>query len=70
MIRGRVIGNVRALGSLEMKSGAKVEGDVAAYTVAMELGVHFTGRCTMLESGSEGIEMNLGQGRMREHLRG
>ena len=70
VIRGRVIGNVRALGSLEMKSGAKVEGDVAAYTVAMELGVHFTGRCTMLESGSEGIEMNLGQGRMREHLRG
>src|SRR6266705_1712036 len=30
MIRGRVIGNVRALGALEMKNGARVEGDVAA----------------------------------------
>src|SRR5437867_5725305 len=28
MIRGRVIGNVRALGALEMKNGARVEGDV------------------------------------------
>ena len=28
LIRGRVIGNVRALGVLEMKNGAKVEGDV------------------------------------------
>ncbi|HEY6866569.1 MAG TPA: polymer-forming cytoskeletal protein [Candidatus Eisenbacteria bacterium] len=69
MIRGRVIGNVRALGALEMKTGAKVEGDVAALTVAMEPGVHFSGRCTMLETGSEGIEMGLGQGRIRDHAR-
>src|SRR6267142_6873116 len=33
LILGRVIGNVRALGGLEMRNGAKVEGDVAAYTV-------------------------------------
>lgn len=70
LIQGRVIGNVRALGMLEMKNGAKVEGDVAAVRVAMEPGVFFSGRCTMLESGSEGVEMGLGQGRAREHVRG
>src|SRR5438046_10403878 len=30
VIIGRVIGNVRALGILEMKAGAKIEGGVAA----------------------------------------
>ena len=70
LIQGRVIGNVRALGVLEMRSGAKVEGDVAAYSVAMEPGVFFSGRCTMLETGSEGVEMGLVQGRSREHTRG
>ena len=56
LILGRVYGNIRALGHIEMKAGAKIEGDVAAMTVAMEPGVHFTGRCTMLEAGSESIE--------------
>jgi cytoskeletal protein CcmA (bactofilin family) len=70
LIQGRVIGNVRALGLLEMKTGAKVEGDVAAVSVAMEPGVFFSGRCTMLESGSEGVEIGLAQGRTREHSRG
>jgi cytoskeletal protein CcmA (bactofilin family) len=55
MIRGRVHGNIRALGSLEMKQGAHVEGDVAAVTVLMEAGVYFTGRCTMLDTGTEGV---------------
>src|SRR5437867_13403510 len=50
VIQGRVLGNVRALGRLEMKVGAHVEGDVAAVEVVMEPGVYFTGRCTMLES--------------------
>lgn len=57
LIKGRVHGNVRALGTIEMKAGARVEGDVAAFSVIMEPGVHFTGRCTMLESGSEGVEL-------------
>lgn len=65
LILGRVIGNVRALGMLEMKSGAKVEGDVAAISVAMEPGVYFTGRCTMLDTGTEGVEMGLAHGRSR-----
>jgi len=57
VIEGRMFGNVRALGILEMKAGARVEGDVAAMSVVMEPGVHFTGRCTMLETGSEAVEM-------------
>lgn len=57
LILGRVYGNVRALGSIEMRAGARIEGDVAALTVAMEQGVHFTGRCTMLETGSEAVEL-------------
>ena len=57
VIRGRVLGNIRAMGSIEMKSGAHVQGDVAAVTVAMEPGVHFSGRCTMLESGADAVEI-------------
>ena len=57
VIEGRVHGNIRALGVLEMKAGARVEGDVAAMSVVMEQGVFFTGRCTMLETGSEAVEL-------------
>jgi cytoskeletal protein CcmA (bactofilin family) len=59
LIMGRVDGNVRALGLIEMKSGARVEGDVAALSVVMEPGVFFTGRCTMLESGIESVELGM-----------
>ena len=59
LIMGRIDGNVRALGMIEMKSGARVEGDVAALSVVMEPGVFFTGRCTMLESGIESVEMGM-----------
>ena len=69
VIRGRVIGNIRALGMLEMKSGARVEGDVAAVSVAMDPGVHFTGRCTMLESGSDGVELGNQSVRSRDLVR-
>lgn len=58
MVRGRVIGSIRALGVVELKTGARMDGDVAAYSVVMEPGVHFTGRCTMLEAGSEGVELS------------
>ena len=64
VVMGRVHGNIRALGSIEMKAGCRVEGDLAAMTVGMEQGVHFSGRCTMLETGSEAIEMG-GLGRQR-----
>jgi cytoskeletal protein CcmA (bactofilin family) len=58
VIRGRVLGNVRALGSLEMRQGAHIEGDVAAVSVVMEAGVYFTGRCTMLDTGTEGVPIH------------
>ena len=68
LILGRVHGNIRALAVLEMKSGAHVEGDVAAMSVVMEPGVFFTGRCTMLENGSESVELGIDP-RMRETVR-
>lgn len=67
VVFGRVYGNIRALGSIEMRAGARVEGDVAALSVAMEQGVHFSGRCTMLESGTEAVELG-GIVRQRETL--
>ena len=70
LVQGRVHGNIRALGTLDMKSGARVEGDIAAMTVTMEPGVHFTGRCTMLDTGSEAVEFGMESGRMRETIRG
>jgi cytoskeletal protein CcmA (bactofilin family) len=57
LIMGRVQGNIRALGSIEMKTGARVEGDVAAVSVAMEPGVYFSGRCTMLDSGFDSVAL-------------
>ena len=69
VIRGRVHGNIRALGVLEMKAGARVEGDVTAASVVMEPGVFFTGRCTMLEHGSEGIQMDTEPMRTRDSVR-
>jgi cytoskeletal protein CcmA (bactofilin family) len=68
LIQGRVYGNIRALGVLEMRAGARVEGDVTAMTVVMEPGVFFSGRCTMLENGPDAIEMNA-DGRVREYVR-
>ena len=70
LILGRVIGNIRALGVVDMRAGSKVEGDVTAISVVMEPGVYFSGRCTMLENGSESVEMSGETGRMRETVRG
>ncbi len=65
LIFGRVLGNVRALGTLEMKQGAHVEGDVAAVSVVMEPGVYFSGRCTMLDTGTEGVQIGSEHARAR-----
>ncbi len=69
LVEGKVIGSVRALGLIEMKAGAHVEGDVAANSVVMEPGVFFSGRCTMLESGSESVELHSEPNRVREFAR-
>ena len=58
LVMGRVVGNIRALGAIEMKSGARVEGDVSALTVSIEPGVYFTGRCTMLDAGGGSVDMS------------
>jgi len=69
VIQGRVMGNVRALGMLEMKTGARVEGDVCAVSVIMEPGVFFNGRCTMLETGADAVHLDPDIGRRREQVR-
>ena len=69
VIFGRVIGNIRALGLLEMKAGARVEGDVTAMSVVLEPGAFFTGRCTMLENGPEAVEYSGEPVRHREYAR-
>jgi len=56
-IAGRVVGNIRANGSVLMKSGAQVDGDVSAGSVAIEPGVHFNGRCSMAELGAEPLAL-------------
>jgi len=65
LIEGRVQGNIRALGTIELKAGARVEGDVWAVSVVMEPGVFFTGRCTMLEAGTESVVMGQDYARTR-----
>jgi cytoskeletal protein CcmA (bactofilin family) len=69
VVEGRVLGNIRALGTLEMKAGARVEGDVAAMSVIIEPGVFFTGRCTMLEHGVDSVEIDTERSRPREFAR-
>ena len=68
-VQGRVFGNIRALGRLEMKSGARVEGDITAMSVIIEPGVFYSGRCTMLEHGADVQEMDAERPRTREHVR-
>ncbi len=65
LVEGRVFGNMRALGTIELRSGARVEGDVWAVSVIMEPGVHFSGRCTMLESGAESVQLGQDYARSR-----
>ena len=69
LVLGRVVGNVRALGRLEIKAGARVEGDVTAMSVVIEPGAFYTGRCTMLEHGDDPLEMDSERMGSREHVR-
>jgi len=69
VIYGRLHGNMRALGVIEMKAGSRIEGDVTAASVVMEPGVFFTGRCTMLEHGGDAVEFNADLARPREYAR-
>ena len=69
LVLGRVFGNIRALGRLEMKAGARVEGDVTAMSVVIEPGAFYSGRCTMLEHGGDDLELDPERPSAREHVR-
>jgi cytoskeletal protein CcmA (bactofilin family) len=68
-VRGKIYGTLRALGVVELRTGAHVEGDVAAASVVMEPGVYFNGRCTMLENGPDAVAVQTEPGRSREFAR-
>ena len=68
-VYGKVQGSIRALGTIELKAGAHVEGDVAAASVVMEPGVFFSGRCTMLENGPDAIPLQTEPSRIREFVK-
>ena len=68
-VLGKVYGSIRALGTIELKAGAHVEGDVAAASVVMEPGVFFSGRCTMLENGPDSITVQTETSRIREFVK-
>ena len=68
-VQGKVYGSIRALGIVELRAGAHVEGDVAAASVVMEPGVFFNGRCTMLENGPDAVSVNTEISRVREFAR-
>ena len=70
LVMGRVFGDIRALGRLEMKAGARVEGDVTAMSVVIEPGAFYSGRCTMLEHGVDGAGTEGDRVPAREHVRG
>lgn len=68
-VQGKVYGSIRALGIVELRAGAHVEGDVAAASIVMEPGVFFNGRCTMLENGPDAVTVNTEHSRVREFAR-
>ena len=70
LVLGRVFGNIRALERLEIKAGARVEGDVTAMSVIIEPGAFYSGRCTMLDHGTEALDMEPERLGAREHARG
>lgn len=66
VVYGRIVGNIRALGTVELKTGSRLEGDVGALSVVMEPGVYFSGRCSMLDSGGTIVDMGADHARYRE----
>jgi len=50
-IEGQMHGSVQAEGRVVLLSGARVDGDLTCRRVVIEDGVHFTGRCLMVDEG-------------------
>jgi cytoskeletal protein CcmA (bactofilin family) len=55
VIEGLIQGNVTAKDKIEMKSTAKVHGDIVAKRLSVEDGVTFIGRSEVNPSGSGGV---------------
>ena len=47
IVHGEIVGNVTAAGRVELKSGARVTGDIEAPVIVMEEGVLLEGQCRM-----------------------
>ena len=62
IVAGVFDGGIQAEERITLMSGARVRGDLTSHAVAIEDGVRFTGRCTMLDegSGSEGPAGGIG----------
>lgn len=51
VVAGQMHGSVQAEDKVELITGAKMFGDLTCRRVIIEDGVHFSGRCTMVEEG-------------------
>ena len=49
IVHGEIVGNVTAARRVELKSGARVTGDIEAPVIVMEEGVLLEGQCHMAE---------------------
>ena len=54
VVHGEVVGNVTASQRVELKSGARVIGDIAAPVIVMEEGVFLEGQCHMGQPAATG----------------
>jgi cytoskeletal protein CcmA (bactofilin family) len=50
-VEGQMQGCVQAEGRVVLMTGARMDGDLTCRRVVIEDGVHFTGRCIMVEEG-------------------
>ena len=51
IVHGEIVGNVTAAKRVELKSGARVTGDIEAPVIVMEEGVFLEGQCHMAKMG-------------------
>ncbi|MCL2139763.1 MAG: polymer-forming cytoskeletal protein [Treponema sp.] len=52
-VYGTVIGNIYASDKIDMKSGAKVQGNLSSMRLRIADGVLFEGKCNMIETDKE-----------------
>jgi cytoskeletal protein CcmA (bactofilin family) len=50
-IEGQMSGSLQAEGRVVLLTGARMDGDLTCRRVVIEDGVHFTGRCLMVDEG-------------------